>query len=125
MPEGAEKVSSLSGLHERYTHIIFNQSLQEGWDDPQAYVCYFDGVTRSYTRIKQIVGRVLRQPNARHANSELLNTATLIVNVPSSAYDSVIAELKAELRLYAPDDEPGCPRDQAQDEERAARLGSD
>jgi len=55
LPEGAERVSSLSGLHARYRHIIFNQSLQEGWDDPEAYVCYFDGVTKSFTRIRQIV----------------------------------------------------------------------
>lgn len=109
LPEGAEKVSSLSGLHPRYRHIIFNQTLQEGWDDPEAYVCYFDGVTRSYTRIKQIVGRVLRQPMSRHSAAEVLNTATLIVNVPAASYDTVLAELKAEMRLYAPEDDPDVP----------------
>lgn len=109
LPDGAERISSLGGLHERHRHIIFNQTLQEGWDDPEAYVCYFDGVTRSYTRIKQIVGRVLRQPNAQHAASEDLNTATLILNVPSASYETVIGELKAEMRLYAPEDEPDTP----------------
>jgi type III restriction enzyme len=109
VPEGAEKVASLSGLHERYRHIIFNQTLQEGWDDPQAYVCYFDGVTKSYTRIKQIVGRVLRQPGAQHFDSELLNTATIILNVPAASYDTVLSELRAEMRLYSPDDEPDIP----------------
>lgn len=109
LPEGAEKVASLSGLHPRYRHIIFNQTLQEGWDDPEAYVCYFDGVTKSYTRIKQIVGRVLRQPMSRHAATELLNTATLIVNVPASSYETVLTELKAEMRLYAPEDDPDVP----------------
>lgn len=109
LPEGAEKVASLSGLHPRYRHIIFNQTLQEGWDDPEAYVCYFDGVTKSYTRIKQIVGRVLRQPMSRHSSAEALNTATLIVNVPAASYDTVLDELKAEMRLYAPEDEPNVP----------------
>jgi type III restriction enzyme len=109
LPEGAEKVASLSGLHPRYRHIIFNQTLQEGWDDPEAYVCYFDGVTKSYTRIKQIVGRVLRQPMSRHSGQEVLNTATLIVNVPAASYDTVLAELKAEMRLYAPEDDPDIP----------------
>lgn len=107
LPEGAEQVSSLARLHPRYRHIIFNMSLQEGWDDPEAYVCYFDGVTRSYNRIKQIVGRVLRQPNARRYSSEALNTATLIVNTPGGAYETVIEELEKELRLYASDDDPG------------------
>jgi type III restriction enzyme len=106
LPDGAEKVSSLSGLHDRYRHIIFNQTLQEGWDDPEAYVCYFDGVTRSFVRIKQIVGRVLRQPDASHHQDEVLNTATIILNVPASSYDTVVGELRAEMRLYAPEDEP-------------------
>lgn len=105
LPHDAERVSSLSQLEPRYRHIIFNQSLQEGWDDPEAYVCYFDGVTRSFVRIRQIVGRVLRQPGARRFAAEELNTATLILQTPAAAYETVVAELRAELRLYAPDDE--------------------
>jgi type III restriction enzyme len=109
LPDDAEKVSSLSGLHDRYRHIIFNQTLQEGWDDPEAYVCYFDGATKSFVRIKQIVGRILRQPAAQHYGSEILNTATIILNVPTSSYDNVVGELRAEMRLYAPEDEPDMP----------------
>jgi type III restriction enzyme len=106
LPEDAERVASLNELEPRYRHIIFNQSLQEGWDDPEAYVCYFDGVTKSFVRIRQIVGRVLRQPRARRFAAEALNTATLILETPTSAYETVVSELKAELRLYAPEDEP-------------------
>ncbi len=106
LPEDAERVASLSQLEPRYRHIIFNQSLQEGWDDPEAYVCYFDGVTRSFLRIRQIVGRVLRQPSARRFAAEALNTATLILQTPATAYETVVSELRAELRLYAPEDEP-------------------
>jgi type III restriction enzyme len=106
LPEGAERVASLSQLEARYRHIIFNQALQEGWDDPEAYVCYFDGVTKSFVRIRQIVGRVLRQPRARRFAAEALNTATLILQTPTSAYETVVSDLKAELRLYAPEDEP-------------------
>jgi type III restriction enzyme len=106
LPEDAERVTSLSKLEPRYRHIIFNQTLQEGWDDPEAYVCYFDGVTRSFLRIRQIVGRVLRQPRAQRFAAEELNTATLILQTPAAAYETVVSELRAELRLYAPDDEP-------------------
>lgn len=109
LPKGAEKVSSLSGLRPHHRHIIFNQSLQEGWDDPEAYVCYFDGTTKSFIRIRQIVGRVLRQPGAQRYMMEALNTATLILNTPSDSYDQVLSDLKTELRLYAPEDEPGRP----------------
>jgi type III restriction enzyme len=106
LPEDAERVTSLSQLEPRFRHIIFNQTLQEGWDDPEAYVCYFDGVTNSFLRIRQIVGRVLRQPTARRFASEALNTATLILQTPAQTYDTVVSELRAELRLYAPEDEP-------------------
>jgi type III restriction enzyme len=106
LPEDAERVASLSKLEPRYRHIIFNQSLQEGWDDPEAYVCYFDGTTKSFVRIRQILGRVLRQPRARRFAAEALNTATLILETPTAAYETVVSELKAEMRLYAPEDEP-------------------
>lgn len=109
LPPDAEKISSLSKLRPRHRHIIFNQSLQEGWDDPEAYVCYFDGITRSFTRIRQIVGRVLRQPGAQRYSREELNTATLILNTPNEFYESVLEDLKVELRLYAPEDEPDRP----------------
>lgn len=106
VPKDAQKIASLSQLAPRHTHIIFNQALQEGWDDPEAYVCYFDGETGSFLRIRQIVGRVLRQPDASRYTSEELNTATLILNTPTDAYEQVVADLRRELRLYAPEDEP-------------------
>jgi type III restriction enzyme len=105
VPEEAEKIASLIALEPRHHHIIFNQALQEGWDDPEAFLCYFDEQTKSYVRIQQIVGRVLRQPNAQHAESELLNTATLFVRVPNEEYEEVIGEIKKELSLYAVDDD--------------------
>jgi type III restriction enzyme len=106
LPEDAERISSLSKLEPRFRHIIFNQSLQEGWDDPEAYICYFDGTTKSFVRIRQILGRVLRQPRAKRFSAEALNTATLILQTPTADYETVISELRAELRLYAPEDEP-------------------
>lgn len=106
LPEDAERISSLTKLQPRHRHIIFNQALQEGWDDPEAYVAYFDGTTKSFTRIRQIVGRILRQPRAQHYESERLNTATVFINTPSDTFDQVLSDLKTELRLYAPEDEP-------------------
>jgi type III restriction enzyme len=104
VPEGAEKIHSLSALEPRHRHIVFNQALQEGWDDPEAFLCYFDEPTNSYVRIQQIVGRVLRQPGAQHADDDALNTATLFVRVRSEKYDEVIDQIKRELSLYAIDD---------------------
>ncbi|GAA4707177.1 hypothetical protein GCM10025781_27250 [Kocuria gwangalliensis] len=106
VPEDAEKISSLGQLQDRHRHIIFNQALQEGWDDPEAYVAYFDGRTNSFVRIRQIIGRILRQPNARTFESERLNTATVYINTPTENFEQVLADLKKELRLYAPENEP-------------------
>ena len=68
VPEESEKVVSLTALQPRHRHIIFNQALQEGWDDPEAYLCYFDEQTKSYVRIQQIVGRVLRDAGGAARN---------------------------------------------------------
>ena len=100
VPDDAEKVGSLAALLDRHRHIIFNRALQEGWDDPEAYLCYFDGETGSYTRIQQIVGRVLRQPYCKHWKADALNTATLFIRVPSARYEDIIKQIKRELRAY-------------------------
>ncbi len=44
--------------------IITVQKLREGWDCPFAYVLCSLRETRSATAIEQIVGRILRLPNA-------------------------------------------------------------
>jgi type III restriction enzyme len=104
LPEEAQRVSSLSDLKPHHRHIICNRALQEGWDDPEAYVEYFDDHSNSYTRIAQIIGRALRQPQLRHFADPALNTAYLYVRVPSKAFDEIIEGLKRELILYATDE---------------------
>ncbi len=108
LPDDAAKVTSLSGLLPSHTHIICNRTLQEGWDDPEAYIEYFDDESNSYVRISQVIGRALRQPEARHFDDEDLNTATLFVRVPNTQFEKIIEGLKQELSLYALDeDNPG------------------
>lgn len=103
VPADAVRVSSLSELQPHHTHIISNRALQEGWDDPEAYIEYFDDESHSYTRIAQVIGRALRQPGARHYRDERLNTSTLFVRVPNRAFEGIVAGLKSELALYALD----------------------
>jgi type III restriction enzyme len=43
-----------------YQHIIFNLSLQEGWDDPACYLAYIDKSMGSSIQVEQIIGRVPR-----------------------------------------------------------------
>ncbi len=106
LPKDAFAVKSLDQLSENFTHIIFNKKFQEGWDDPAVYVCYFDGETTSGTRIQQVIGRALRQPGATHLSDEDLNTAFFYINCPTETLDSIVDELKEELRIYKGDEEP-------------------
>lgn len=86
-----------------YRHIIFNLSLQEGWDDPSVYFAYIDKSMESAVQITQVIGRVLRQPNARHYPSERLNAAHFYVRVDKNAvFNDAIEEVKKQLG-----DDPG------------------
>jgi type III restriction enzyme len=64
-----------------FRHIIFNLSLQEGWDDPACCFAYIDKSMGSAVQVEQIIGRVLRQPNARHYPDPELNTANFYIRV--------------------------------------------
>ncbi|MFC5357085.1 DEAD/DEAH box helicase family protein [Azospirillum himalayense] len=64
-----------------YKHIIFNQSLQEGWDDPAVCCAYIDKSMGSAIEVEQVIGRVLRQPGAKHFPDPDLNTASFFIRV--------------------------------------------
>ncbi len=86
-----------------YQHIIFNLSLQEGWDDPLAYFAYVDRSMESKVAIEQIIGRVLRQPNAKHFPAERLNTAHFYIRVDrNEAFQEVLDEVSARINQDAP-----------------------
>jgi len=64
-----------------YKHIIFNISLQEGWDDPACCFAYIDKSMGSSVQVEQVIGRVLRQPGAQHYPDPDLNTASFFIRV--------------------------------------------
>ncbi|MDR6523853.1 type III restriction enzyme [Variovorax paradoxus] len=64
-----------------YQHIIFNLSLQEGWDDPACYLAYIDKSMGSTVQVEQVIGRALRQYGATHYDSPLLNSAHFFIRV--------------------------------------------
>ncbi len=82
-----------------FRHIIFNQSLQEGWDDPYVYFAYIDKSMGSRVQAEQVIGRLLRQPNRKHYSSQRLNTAQIFVRVDSvGVFDEVVAEVDEKIR---------------------------
>lgn len=64
-----------------FRHIIFNLSLQEGWDDPECAFAYIDKSMGSAIQAEQVIGRVLRQPGARHHADPELNTASFYIRL--------------------------------------------
>jgi type III restriction enzyme len=107
LPDGAEKIASFDALQARHRHIIFNKKLEEGWDDPEAYIAYFDGETRSARRVKQLIGRVIRQPRAEHFGIEDLNSAHLFINTPNERFDAIVTALQRSLMQSHGTDEDG------------------
>ena len=82
-----------------FQHIIFNQSLQEGWDDPACYLGYIDKSMGSQIKVEQIIGRVLRQYDAKHYDSPLLNSAHFFLRVDKkNVFSESIEAVRAKLQ---------------------------
>jgi len=82
----------------RFRHIIFNQSLQEGWDDPSVYLAYIDKSMGSKVQAEQVIGRLLRQPGRKHYKNQRLNTAQIFVRVEASGvFEEVVAAIEEKI----------------------------
>lgn len=87
-----------------YQHIIFNLTLQEGWDDPACYFAYIDKDMGSKEQVTQIVGRVLRQPQAKHYPDPALNTAHFYIRTDEKkVFEEVLEEVKAKIAAETPE----------------------
>ncbi len=86
-----------------FQHVIFNRTLQEGWDDPLAYFAYVDKSMQSRVQVEQIIGRLLRQPNVTRYPAERLNTAHFYVRVDrEGVFDDLITEVGKRLVSESP-----------------------
>lgn len=87
-----------------YKHIIFNLSLQEGWDDPACCFCYIDKDMGSPDQVTQIVGRVLRQPEGKHYSASILNTAHFYIRTDEKGvFEEIIGDVRKKLTTESPD----------------------
>lgn len=80
-----------------YTHIIWNLTLREGWDEPLAYVAYIDDRGRSNVDIIQKIGRFVRQPDATPFSDPDLNSAYFYFNVTDEDFAKLIKQTQAEM----------------------------
>lgn len=58
--------------------VITKQALQEGWDCPFAYVLCSLASTQSLTAMTQLVGRILRQPEAQRTGIQALDECYVV-----------------------------------------------
>lgn len=87
-----------------YQHIIFNLTLQEGWDDPTCCFAYIDKDMGSPAQVTQLVGRVLRQPGAQHYPSPNLNTAHFYIRTDEKGvFESILTDVSRRLAVDFPD----------------------
>lgn len=59
--------------------IITQKALAEGWDCPFAYILVSMAALHSSTAVEQLLGRVLRQPEAKHRDNAALNQSYAFV----------------------------------------------
>ncbi len=82
-----------------FKHIIFNQALQEGWDDPDCYCAYIDKSMGSAVQVEQIIGRALRQSGAKHYGSPMLDSAHFFLRVDKeSVFTDTIRKVRQRLQ---------------------------
>lgn len=86
-----------------YRHVIFNLSLQEGWDDPRVGFAYIDKDMGSPDQVTQVVGRVLRQPGTTHYPAPILNTAHFYIRTDDKGiFDAVLTDVQDKLAADIP-----------------------
>ncbi len=61
------------------TFVITQRALAEGWDCPFAYILVSTASLSSATAVEQLLGRVLRQPDASHRKAKALNQSYAFV----------------------------------------------
>jgi len=81
---GLEKIDAdyLHGIADKscpVKYVITQQALAEGWDCPSAYILVSMAELHSATSVEQLLGRVLRQPDARRRSSQPLNQSYAFV----------------------------------------------
>lgn len=59
--------------------VITQKALAEGWDCPSAYILVSMATLHSSTSVEQLLGRILRQPEARHREHPALNQSYAFV----------------------------------------------
>lgn len=80
----SDNKENLEGIERVDNHVevlIFKQAIALGWDCPRAQILVMFRDIKSVTFEIQTVGRILRMPEIKHYDSELLNSAYVYTNL--------------------------------------------
>lgn len=77
--------------------IITKQALQEGWDCPFAYVLCSLSASRNISAMTQLVGRILRQPDATRVDKKYDGLNECFVFCHHSTTQEIVAAIKTGL----------------------------
>ena len=97
----------------RIRAIITKQALQEGWDCPFAYVLCALAASSNRSAMTQLVGRILRQPEAMKTGIEALDECHIVTHHAGTAavVDAIKAGLEqdglGDLALQVPPEDTG------------------
>jgi len=69
----ADYAAGIADEHCPVKYVLTQQALAEGWDCPSAYVLVSLAELRAATAVEQLLGRILRQPQARRREAAVLN----------------------------------------------------
>lgn len=97
--------------------IITVNALKEGWDCPFAYILAALANKNSSVDVEQVVGRILRQPNARRFSDQTLNMSYVLTG--SNQFKTVVEKVVAGLN------EAGFTRDDIRVRDVLDDLGPD
>lgn len=76
-----ENTESIEKFDSEVEVLIFKQAIALGWDCPRAQVLVMFRDIKSHTFEIQTVGRILRMPEAKHYDSDLLDKAYVYTNL--------------------------------------------
>lgn len=107
-PENQDLLSATN----RVRVIITKQALQEGWDCPFAYVLCALAASANLSAMTQLVGRILRQPQAQKTDVPVLdesyviahhaNTADVVGAIKQGLEEDGMGDLVKEIRISDP-----------------------
>jgi type III restriction enzyme len=79
--ERDDEVDDIAAFDSSVRVLLFKQAIAKGWDCPRAQVLVMFRETKSATFHVQTLGRIMRMPERRHYDTDLLNDAYLYANV--------------------------------------------